>query len=209
MILRKKPINTEKVFSKAVKLKFNLDSDVIKLIDDEVTIAMSVDSTGVYKIGKDVEKYCGIPEKDVIKDVQAGKDRPEDAIIYGLTNIMNNGKDIYFWTNGTRLNGVSKKIGALPAIIEQISHECTHVARLVLTRAIAKKNKVNINGPEWITYDYGAGEYNWPTMGDMNEKNKLIQIDEENFAYILGKITEAITPTFIQMAKQFMPNISI
>jgi hypothetical protein len=207
MILRKKPINTEKIFSKVVKLKFNLNSDVIKIIDDKATIAMSTNSTGVYTIGKDVEKYCGIPEEEVKRDVAAGKDRPEDAIIYGLTNIMNGGKDIYLWVNGTRLQGMSKKVGTWPAIIEILSHESTHLAKLLLTRAIAKSKGIDINGPKWITYDYGAGEYNWPTNGDINDGNPLIQIDDETFATVVGYINQQIITQFLSMAKEFLPEL--
>jgi hypothetical protein len=207
MILRKKPINTEKIFSKVVKLKFNLNSDVIKIIDDKATIAMSTNSTGVYTIGKDVEKYCGIPEEEVKRDVAAGKDRPEDAIIYGLTNIMNGGKDIYLWVNGTRLQGMSKKVGTWPAIIEILSHESTHLAKLILTRAIAKQKGIDVDGPKWITYDYGAGEYNWPTNGDINDGNPLIQIDDETFATVVGYINQHIITQFLDMAKEFLPGL--
>ena len=98
-----------KTESVVIDLKF--DGGEFGAIDDKLTLAMSPDSTGVFTIGKDIEKFCGIPEADVKKDVEAGKDKPDDAIIYGLCNIMNGGADVYFWTNGTRLGGAAAKDG--------------------------------------------------------------------------------------------------
>jgi hypothetical protein len=207
MLLKRYPKLTSKDLSKTVNFSIEIELGKIKSIKDTATIAISTDSTGVYKLGKDVEKYCGIPEADVIRDVKAGKDRPEDAIIYGLTNIMDNGKNIYLWVNGTRLQGMSKKVGTWPAIIEILSHESTHLAKLLLTRAIAKSKGIDINGPKWITYDYGAGEYNWPTNGDINDGNPLIQIDDETFATVVGYINQQIITQFLSMAKEFLPEL--
>ena len=39
-------------------------------IKTSVVLAMSDDSTGLFTLGKDVEKFCGIPEKEVKKDVK-------------------------------------------------------------------------------------------------------------------------------------------
>jgi hypothetical protein len=193
-----------------IKIKFKIDNESIGNVDDEFTLAFSPDSTGVFSIGKDIEKFCGIPEKDVIRDVKAGKESPEDALIYGLCNIMNGGSDIYFWNNGTRLSGESKKVGLWPAIIEQISHECTHLTRMILTRAIAKNKGIKIENGDWITYDYGAGEYSWPAVGDPNDKTpKIIAIDEETFATALGLVVQTVTPYFLEMASNYIPELKI
>ena len=197
-----------KTESIVIDLKIDTGGSIGK-IEDKVTISMSPDSTGVFTIGKDIEKYCGIPEADVKKDVAAGKDKPEDAIIYGLCNIMNGGKDVYFWTNGTRLAGVASKDGNWPTIIEQISHESAHIASHILTRAIAKSKKVSIDNEDWVTYDYGAGEYQWPAIGEPNDKNPLILIDGESYATTLGFITKAITPAFLKMAKVYIKDLKI
>lgn len=191
--------------TKVINFKFDIGNfgDGLKSIDDTFTFSMSKDSSGVFKIGKDVEKFCGIKEAEVIQQVAEGKDRPEDAIIYGLTNIMNGGKDIYMWINATRYKGMSKKIGAIPAIVEILSHEAVHLSRLLLVRAIAKSKKLNLSTEEWIKYNYGAGEYNWPTMGEANSKNKLIQSDEESFATIVGLVTQEIAPHFLKMLEKY------
>jgi len=184
-----------------------------KTINDSFTVAMSKDSTGIFTLGKDVEKFSGIPEKDVKRDVAAGKETPEDAIIYGLCNIMNGGKDIYFWTNGTRFAGEVGKAQFSPiaAAMEQLSHEAgIHLTRLILTRAYAKMNKINTENEDWITHDYGGGEYCWPAIGDPNDDTpKLIAIDEETFATVSGAIVQMVADTFFRMASSYIPNLKI
>lgn len=194
---------SKKVISVDFKIEDN--GDKITRIQDTFAFAVSKDSTGVYKIGKDVEKFCGIKESEVIQQVKEGKDRPEDAIIYGLTNIMNGGKDIYMWINGTRYAGMSEKLGPIPAMFEIISHEAVHLSKLLLLRAIAKSKNLNLNNEEWIKYNYGAGAYNWPTNGDMNDKNKLIQITDETFATVVGLVAQEISKPFMDMMSKYLP----
>ena len=174
-----------------------------------VVMAMSDDSTGVFTIGKDVEKFCGIPEADVKRDVAAGKESPDDALIYGLCNTMNGGADMYFWTNGTRLGGTAKKYGAMTSVMEQLSHEAgVHLTRQMLTRLIAIKNGVDVTNEDWITYDYGFGEYCWSAVGDMNDKTpKIIAIDEESFATTCGAMVSMLANDFFKMASKYVPNL--
>jgi hypothetical protein len=199
-----------KTVTKVIKVSFEIDwNKNIGKVEDEFTLAFSPDSTGVFTLGKDVEKYCGIPEEDVIRDVKAGKDKPEDAIIYGLCNIMNGGSDIYFWNNGTRLGGTAKQNGIWPAVIEQISHECNHLTRLILTRAIAKNKGVKIENGDWITHDYGSGEYFWPASGDIDDKkNPIVIVDEEAHATALGLVAQTVTPHFLEMASAYIPQLA-
>ena len=191
--------------TKVINIKFDIgdNGDGIKKVEDTFTFAMSKDSTGLYKIGKDVEKFCGIKEADVIKQVNEGKDRPEDAIIYGMTNVMNGGKDIYMWINATRYVGMSEKVGPIPAMIEVLSHEATHLAKLVFTRHIAKTKNINLTNEDWIKHNYGAGSYNWPTNGDLNDKNKLIQISDESFATLTGQLAQEIAPYFLKFSDKY------
>lgn len=188
---------------KRVFVSFNTD---LGKVEDSFILAMSDDSTGLYRIGKDIEKFCGIPEKDVIADVKAGRDRPDGAVIYGMSNIMNGGRDIYFWTNGTRLVGAINKIGLLPAICEQVSHECIHLTRKILTRHIAKLKGASLENEEWVKFDFGAGEYNWPGIGDMVDSNPLIQIDEEVFATALGLVVQETITHFMEMYEKKYTN---
>lgn len=194
--------------TKIIKFKHDF-SDVNKdigLIEDTFTLAISPDSTGVFKLGDDVEKFSGLK----LKEAEEYDEKADDAYIYGLCNIMNGGKDIFFWTNGNRLKGAADKVGMWPAIIEQISHEAgVHLARKFATRAIAKtKYNIDINGEEWIKHDYGNGEYYWPAIGDApNENNQIVMINEEDFSTLAGKICEAITNDFIEMAKAYLPEL--
>lgn len=178
-------------------------------IKDSFTMAFSKDSRGIYSLGKDVEKFMGVPEADAIKNVEDGKEKKTDALIMGMCNIMNGGKDIYFWNNGLRMGGSAEYAGTIVAVIEQLSHEAgVHLNRLVLTRHIALEKGVSTDNEDWITYDYGAGEYSWPAIGDPNDKTpKIIAIDEETFATVGGAIVSMITPTFIEMATPYIPKL--
>ena len=194
--------------TKIVKFKHDF-SDVNKdlgIVEDTFTLAMSPDSTGVFALGDDVEKFSGLK----LKEAEEYNETPDDAYIYGLCNIMNGGKDWYFWTNGNRLAGAAEKVGTWPAVIEQISHEAgVHAARKMATRAIAK-NKYGIDciDEEWVKHDYGNGEYYWPAVGDApNKNNPIVMINEEDFATLGGKICEAITNDFIEMAKDYLPEL--
>ena len=176
---------------------------------DSFVLAMGNTSIDLYSLGNDIEKFMGIPEDEVIRDVNAGKENEDDAIIYGMCNMMNGGKDSYFWTNGTRLAGAAKKSGVLPAIIEQISHEAgVHLARTTITRLIAQSKGVSIKNEDWITYDYGGGEYMWPAVGDGDDpKNPIVLIGEEAFAGLGGTLCQIITNEFIKMASNYILNL--
>jgi hypothetical protein len=193
-----------------IPIHINIDwNDQIGEFTEEITLAMSSDSTGVYTIGADIEKFSGLKEEDIKRDVAAGKESEEDAIIYGLCNIMNGGSELYFWTNGTRLRGAANKVGIWAAVAEQLSHECLHLSRNLLTRAIARKQGIDTSNEDWITYDYGAGSYSWPAVGDPNDKtDKLIMIDEEAFATTVGLVVQQITPHFLKMAKLYIPQLN-
>jgi hypothetical protein len=199
-----------KKFDFSIKVKHSDSLINGQTIKDSFTMAFSKDSRGIYSLGKDVEKFMGVPEADAIKNVEDGREKKDDALIMGLCNIMNGGKDIYFWNNGLRLQGSAELSGALTAIIEQVSHEAgVHLTRLVLTRHIARENDVNTDNEDWITYDYGAGEYSWPAVGDPNDNTpKIVAIDEETFATVGSAIIMMLTSTFIEMATPYIPQLA-
>lgn len=178
-------------------------------ISDSFTLAFSKDSRGIYSLGNNIAKYTGIPEADAIKNVKDGKETKTDALIYGMCNIMNGGKDIFFWNNGLRMSGAAAYAGPLVATIEQLSHEAgVHLNRLVLCRHLAKQQGVSIDSEDWVTHDYGAGKFVWPAMGDLNDKNPLIKIDEETFATVGGAIVSIVTTEFIDMASKYIPELN-
>ena len=94
-------------------------------IETEITLAMGDHSKDLYTLSDDISDFNGIPAKEA----QTYKETPTDALIYGMTNIMNGGDDVYFWTNGTRLKGAVQKVGHRQAIFEQESLEMEHAAR--------------------------------------------------------------------------------
>jgi hypothetical protein len=197
---------------KRIPIEFDIDwNTAIGKVKDEVYLSMSPDSSGVFTIGEDVEKYCGLKEEEILRDLKAGKETPDGAIIYGLCNTMNGGKDVYFWTNGKRLAGAAKNNGLWPAIMEQISHEAgVHLTRQILTRAIAKNQGADIEKGEWIKFDYGSGEYFWPSVGDNGDKkNPIVIIDEESFATAAGLIVQTVTEEFLKMASDYIPELKM
>ena len=93
-------LNEEKMLTKTVKkvVKVSFDCDwnkEIGKVEDEFTLVMSSDSTGLYTIGENVEKYTGIPQADTIRDVKAGKETEKDSIVYGVCAPMNNGGEMH------------------------------------------------------------------------------------------------------------------
>ena len=76
-------------------------------IETEITLAMGDHSKDLYTLSDDISDFNGIPAKEA----QTYKETTTDALIYGMTNIMNGGDDIYFWTNGTRMKGEVQKHG--------------------------------------------------------------------------------------------------
>ena len=201
------------IFAKKYDFEFEITMEDSTLSGEKIkqTAIMSIsdDSTGVFALGDDVEKFSGIPEKEVKKDVAAGKESENDAIIYGLVNIINGGKDMYFWTNGTRLKGQAKNVSSMSAVIEQIAHEVgVHLTRQLLVKTVAQKLKVDITNEDWITHDYGAGEYMWPAVGETNDKApEIIAIDEETFATTGSAMISMFTDGFFEMATNYLPNL--
>jgi GNAT superfamily N-acetyltransferase len=150
-------------------------------ISEDITLAMSPNSQGVFELGDNVAKYTGLS----LKDAQEYNETPDDAYAYGLVNTMNDGQDIYFWTNGRRLAGKAKKVGAQTAVIEQLAHEGLH-----LTRAILAKSLMGDKFP--------TGE--WPSIGEQGNDT----IEEEQLTTALSFVIEHITPSFIEMAKKYI-----
>lgn len=195
-----------KTVTKVIKVSFDIDwNKEIGKVEDEFTLAFSPNSTGVFSLGKDVEKFSGL----TLKDAKEYKESPDDAYIYGLCNIMNGGADIFFWNNGTRLSGAAEQNGIWPAVMEQISHECMHLTRKILTRAIAKNKGIDITNEDWVKANYGGGEYFWPAIGDNEDKkNPIVIIDEEAFATALGLVVQTVTPDFLEMASSYIPQLA-
>lgn len=199
----------EGIFAKKYDFEFELTMEGSTLYGEKIkqTVVMSVsdDSTGVFTLGEDVAKFSGLS----VKDAKEYKETPDDAYAYGLVNIINGGKDMYFWTNGTRLKGQAKNVSPMSAVIEQIAHEVgVHLTRQLLVKMVAQKLKVDITNEDWITHDYGFGEYSWPAVGESNDKTPpIIAIDEETFATSGSALISMLTDGFFKMASNYLPNL--
>ena len=187
------------------KLRMEGSSIEGETLKQSMVMSISDDSTGVFKLGDDVEKFSGL----TLKDAKEAKETPDDVYIYGLCNIMNGGKDSFFWTNGMRLAGQAKATNNMSTVVEQIAHEVgVHFTRQMLTKMVAQKLGVDITNEDWITYDYGAGEYSWPAIGDPNEDApKIIAIDEETFATSASAMISMLSDGFFEMASKYIPNL--
>ena len=190
----------EGVVTKVVKLQFDI-SDEIK-IDDEVLLALGPDAVGMFSIAEDIEKWTGLKKAEA----EAYDTKPTDAFLYGMSNVMNGGADMFLWITMDRLKGEAEASGSLfAAMMDVLPHECFHLAKKVLARHQAKKLGVSLKGDEWIKHDYGQGEYTWPSEGD--HKDPMVVMSEEDFAWVYGYITKAVAPVFIELGKTIIPEI--
>lgn len=180
----------QQTVTKKIKISFDIDwNENIGKLEREITLAMSPDSLGMYELAPDIEKFTGLPKKDAEKYDET----PEDAFAYGMCNVMNDGKDHFFWTNGTRLNGGVEQHGLWPAIMELVSHECVHLTRHLLAHHILEKKGVK----DWVNDP-------WPSVGDDPKENL---IDEEAFATAHGIVVQTVTNDFLKMAASYIPDL--
>jgi len=155
------------------------------VIKGSVILAFAPRSVDMYDIGSDIERYTGLSKLDAM----SYNEKPSDAFVYGMVNVMNDGNDIFFFTNGKRLAHEAKTHGVFPAIMEQISHECVHLARVFVTRYLLRSER------DWT-------KSSWPSIGDGPD-----DIDEETFAEVVGFVSMGILNDFLEMAESYVPNI--
>ena len=58
-------------------------------IETEITLAMGDHSRDCFALAEDIGKFNGIPKEEA----ETYKETPTDALIYGMTNLMNGGDD--------------------------------------------------------------------------------------------------------------------
>ena len=156
-------------------------------IETELVLAMGDHSKDCFTLADDISDFNGIPAKEA----ETYKETPTDALIYGMTNIMNGGDDIYFWTNGTRMKGAVQKHGLWPAVFEQVSHEMVHGTRALLTKHL-------VGGKDWWKGDL------WPSIGDDPKKDK---INEQAFAFAHGEAIQQMITEFLKMSEKYLPEL--
>lgn len=140
-------------------------------------LAMAKGSIAVFGLGKDVEKFSGLS----IEEARKYSDSPDSAYIFGLCNLMNGGRDIYYYTNASRMKGRMDKIGVGAALLERSTYELIHLAFLLLARW-----KHGGRGNWW--------EMKWPCVGYDN-----CDVDEEQFTEFVGKLGELIGSDYVKM----------
>ena len=184
------------------KFKIKTDNPKIPKIDQVIHFFVGESSADFFnmfgaKNAQEVSKWCGIPVEDFDKHMKEKGGEENDALIMGMSNVVGP-NIIYQWHNGTRMRGVSKKIGIWPALLEEISHESVHTARLVLCRQYYFDKGI---GEKWVE-DPTVKE--WLSIGD-NPKNNII--DEETFATVQGKIVEVLADKYLTFMNKYV-NIS-
>lgn len=184
-------INNETLQTKVINIKLNVDMNPhTKNVSHDVTLAFGDHSKDMWNLGDDIGKYTGLK----LSEANKYKETPEDAYVYGMVNLMNDGEDIYMFHNRTRLKGEMKKVGVMPALMEQLAHESMHLTRLLLNKVYYNKKGKSMND---------VLEENWPTMGEVDDKeNPLIIYDEESFCFCHGLIVQQLTNDFIGMIKK-------
>jgi len=176
-----------------------------KTIKDHVVMSFSDNSKGVFSIGKDVEKFTGLKEKEAAEY----EETPTDAYIFGLVNTFNGGDGLFFFNNGNRLAGAAKDNNTMLSVMEQLQHEAgIHLAHQLLVRATASELGVDTTNEDWIKHDYGSGEYMWPAIGDIDDKNNpIVRIDGESYAMFSGLLCAMLMEGFFEMASKYMPEL--
>jgi hypothetical protein len=182
----KQTLNKNPLEVQTKKININFELWTGRKISEDIILAMSPDSQGLFSIGDNIEKSTGLS----LKDAKKYNESPDDAYIYGLVNTMNDDQDIFFWTNGTRLAGKAKELGAWPAVIEQLAHEGLHLARAILAKSLM--------GDKFPT-----GE--WPSMGEQDNDT----IEEEELTTSVSFVIEQIAPSFIKMAEKYIPELKL
>jgi len=191
----------EGIETRIVKFDINVNDD-FGTINDQVTLAIGPDSTGIFSIGDDIEKFTGLK----LADAEAYDEKPTDAFIYGMNNMMNGGADMYLWVTGNRLAGDVAKTESWTAIFDVLPHECIHLTKKLIIRQHAKNLGLNLDGEEWIKHDYGQGEYVWPSEGD--HKDPMVIVSEEDFAWVHGFVCKTLAPHFLELAKPYVPALN-
>jgi hypothetical protein len=190
----------EDVETRVVKFNINVNDDM-GTIEDQVTLAIGPSSSDMFSIGDDIEKFTGLK----LADAEAYDEKPTDAFVYGMNNMMNGGGDMFFWITGNRLAGDVAEAESWTALFDVFPHECIHLTKKLIIRQHAKNLGVSIDGEEWIKHDYGQGEYVWPSEGD--HKDPMVIISEEDFAWVHGFVCKTLAPHFLELAKPFLPEI--
>jgi len=139
------------------------------------TLAMGRGSLAMFSLGSDIAKYSGLSSESARKY----SDTSSSSYIHGMCNVMNGGKDIYYYTNASRLKGRVGEIGLASALLERSTYELGHLTFLIYAMNLGSKNS-------WV-------EDKWPCVGEGCD------ISEEQYVQMLGKLGELIGVDYMRM----------
>jgi hypothetical protein len=139
------------------------------------TLAMAKGSMAMFALGKNIDKWTG----KTVQEARGYGDSPDSAYIFGMCNVMNDGDDVFYYTNASRMKGRIEDIGMEAALLERNTYELGHLAFLMFAMNMVKEDK-------WV-----LGK--WPCVGEGCE------ITEEEYVEMLGKLGELIGVDYMRM----------
>ena len=146
------------------------------------TLAVAKGSTAVFKLGEDVEKFSGLK----LEEARRYSDTPDSAYIFGLVNLMNGGKDVYYYINASRMEGRIEKLGDDDeAYVERHGYELVNLAEILFARW------KNGKGPDWWAMK-------WPCFGGDCE------ITMQHVAEMVGKLGVLMMEDYMKMHDKVM-----
>ena len=149
----------------------------------------------VFKLGADVEKFSGLSLAEGEKYKGSG------SYIFSLCNIMDGGKEVFFFTDGSRMKEwikqkqakYGKDVGEGMAMTERLAYEFIHLARLCIAKELL-----------WPEYKERWVEVKWPEVGEEDEEDEDddIYISESSLVEVVGKLVEQAYDDFALMLKK-------
>jgi hypothetical protein len=164
-----------------VKKTYNTSIEAGELgkIKVQFVMAMANNSVGVFSLGKNIDTYSGLN----VADARKYKETPDDGYIKGLVNVMNDGNDIFFYTNASRLKYEITDDGYMNGLLDQLLHEAFNLAYILISK---HWNKMST---DWVNM-------RWPNIGS--------DVSAEDFSEFIGELGELIGDDFIKMFNKVM-----
>lgn len=149
----------------------------------------------LFRLGSDIERFSGLSVEEGKRYKKAG------SYIFSLCNIMNGGKDVFFFTDGARMKEwirekqkvYGKDVGYGMAMTERLSYEFIHLARLCVAKTLLEPQV----GDRWV-------EVKWPEVGEEDEEDDDgdIYISEADLVEIVGHLVEMAYDDFELMLRK-------
>ena len=139
------------------------------------TLAMAKGSMAMFALGKNIEKWTG----KTMAEARDYGDSPSSAYIFGMCNVMNDGDDVFYYTNASRMKGRIDDIGIESTLLERNNYEMANLTFLMFAMNLVK-------GKNWATD-------RWPCVGEGCD------VTEEEYVEMIGKLGELIGEDYMKM----------